>query len=146
MSEIEFLDADEEIRDRVFDEWGEVAARHMHLADGFSVVAVDGGAVVGLVSVQWRDLPPPLELAREGFVEIIEVAESHRRRGIAARMLEMCLERAREEGAHQLRAWSSEDKAEAIPMWRALGFGMHPATERPRGSSAVKGYFVTRVV
>ena len=66
-------------------------------------------------------------------------------RGIATRMIAMCVEPARARGAHQLRGWSSEDKTEAIPMWRALGFGLCPATTYPRGIE-VRGYYVTMVL
>ncbi len=45
-------------------------------------------------------------------------------------------------GFYQLRAWSSSDKTEAIPMWKSLGFGLVPTTTYPRGQ-AVPGYFVT---
>lgn len=134
------VDADEAWRKRIAGEWGDVAARHMHLTDGFSVLAVQDDAPIGLISVCWRALPPPLSGACEGF---IEVRAEFRRRGIATRLIEIALERARARGACQLRAWSSEDKAEAIPMWKALGFGLCPATVHPRGQE-VKGYFVTK--
>ena len=81
----------------------------------------------------------------EGYIDIIEVRQGFRRRRVATRMIAMCFERARARGAHQLRGWSSEDKAEAIPMWRALGFGLCPATTYPRGVE-VRGYYVTMVL
>jgi hypothetical protein len=58
-------------------------------------------------------------------------------------MVEIACERAVRRGAYQIRAWSSDDKIEAIPMWKALGFGLCPATEHPRGQE-VKGYFVAK--
>ena len=57
----------------------------------------------------------------------------------------MAVERARARGVYQLRAWSSEDKTEAIPMWKALGFGLCPATTYP-GGREIEGYFVTKVL
>jgi GNAT superfamily N-acetyltransferase len=142
---IQYVDADEALRDRVGREWGEVAARHMHMADGFSIVALAGDEPVGLIAVVWRALPPPLPVTIEGYIDIIEVRRDHRRRGIAARLMRLAAARARERGAYQLRAWSSDDKTEAIPTWRALGFGLCPATTYPRGQ-AVQGYFVTFVL
>ncbi len=58
-------------------------------------------------------------------------------------MIELCEERARQLGTCQLRAWSSEDKIEAIPMWRALGFGLCPAEEGSKGQK-VRGYYVVK--
>jgi hypothetical protein len=57
----------------------------------------------------------------------------------------MVCERAKEAGIFQVRAWSSEDKIEAVLMWKALGFGICPATTYPQGKE-VKGFFVTKVL
>jgi len=143
MTDIDYLEADEAWQQCIAAEWGEVAARHMHLQDGFSILAAHDGQPVGMISIHWRMLPPPLPETVEGYIDIIEVCADYRRQGIASMLVAMCAERAREEGAYQLRGWSSEDKAEAIPMWKALGFGLCPATTYPRGQE-VRGYFVTR--
>lgn len=145
IKEIQYVDAGEALRDRIGREWSEMAARHMHTADGFSIVAVAGDEPVGLIAVVWRELPPPLPAMVEAYIDIIEVRRDYRRRGIASHLVRLAATRARERGAYQLRAWSSDDKTEAIPMWRVLGFGLCPATTCPRGQ-AVQGYFVTLVL
>ena len=117
----------------------------MHIHNGFSILALCDGEPIGLISVYWRELPPPLVSATEGYIDIIEVCQGFRRQGIATKLIEMSAERARKQGIYQLRAWSSEDKTEAIPMWQALGFGLCPATTYP-GGQEVKGYFVTQVL
>ena len=137
---ITYVDADAALKARIALEWGEMQARHMHLDDGFSIIALSEGRPVGLLSVGWRELPPPLSGAVEAFVDIIEVCEGFRRRGVARTMIGMAAWRATEHGACQLRAWSSDDKLEAIPMWQALGFGLCPAATYPRGQE-VHGYF-----
>lgn len=142
---IEYVAGDEALRDRIRHEWGETAARHMHTDDGFAIVALSGGSPVGLLSILWRELPPPLPATVEAFIDIIEVRSAFRRRGVATRLVQEAVARARERGAYQLRAWSSADKTEAIPMWRMLGFGLCPATVYPRGR-VVEGYFVTLVI
>lgn len=145
MSLIAFVDADEAFRERIGREWGQVAARHMHTSDGFSIAGLAGDELVGLLAVVWRDLPPPLSPAFEAYIDIIEVHREYRRQGIASQMVRMAVARARAPGAYQVRAWSSDDKTEAIPMWRALGFGLCPATVYPR-EQPVRGFFVTYVV
>jgi GNAT superfamily N-acetyltransferase len=142
---IQYIDADEVLRDRIGREWSEMAASHMHMADGFTIVALAVHEPVGLIAVVWRALPPPLPATVEGYIDIIEVRRDYRRRGIASRLVRLAAARAREHGAYQLRAWSSDDKTEAIPMWRTLGFGLCPATTYPRGQ-VVQGYFVTLVL
>jgi GNAT superfamily N-acetyltransferase len=141
---IHYVDADKVLQDRISREWGEAAARHMHVSDGFSLVALAGDEPVGLIAIEWRDLPP-LPATIEAYIDIIEVRSDYRRRGIAANLVRMVAGRARERGAYQMRAWSTEDKIEAIPMWRALGFGLCPATIYPRGQ-IVQGFFVTLVL
>jgi len=142
MTTISYIDADEAWRERIGREWGQLAARHMHLSGGFSIVALVGEEPVGLIAVIWRDLPAPLPPTVEAYIDIIEVRPAFRRRGIAARLVAMAAARARTRGAYQLRAWSSDDKVEAIPMWRALGFGLCPTTTYP-GGQEVHGFFVT---
>ncbi|WP_374689355.1 GNAT family N-acetyltransferase [Promineifilum sp.] len=143
MTPITYTDADEAWRERIGREWGQLAARHMHLDDGFSILALAGNEPVGLIAVVWRDLPAPLPPTVEAYIDIIEVRPAFRRQGIAARLVELAAARARTHGAYQLRAWSSADKVEAIPMWRALGFGLCPATTYP-GGQEVRGFFVAR--
>ncbi len=142
---IDYIDADEMWKQRIAKEWSETAAQHMHITDGFSILALCNNRPVGLISVYWKELPSPLADMHEGYIDIIEVLAGFRQRGIATRMIEMSAERAQEQGVYQLRAWSSEDKTEAIPMWKTLGFGLCPATTYPRDKK-VKGYFVTSVL
>jgi ribosomal protein S18 acetylase RimI-like enzyme len=139
---IRYADCDSDLKRRVGKVMGAVAERHIRLEDGYAFVALDGETPVGLIAVYRRQLPDPLSETDEGFINIIEVAESHRRRGIARRLIEMSVERSRKEGRHQLRAWSSGGSADdAIRMWKAFGFGLCPATVYPRGQE-VHGYFV----
>ena len=140
---IEYIEADEKLKERIAKEWGEKAARHMHITDGFSIVAMYKGNPIGLISVYWKKLTPPLIEKYEGYIDIIEVQEKFQRKGIAKKIIEMSIERAKEKGVRQLRAWSSEDKVAAIHMWQALGFGLCPATVYPKGEE-VKGYYVTK--
>ena len=143
--DIQFIPADEAWKARLAAHWPTVHPKHFHLADGFTLVALHQQEIVGVISVYWRELPPPLPPTKEGFIDIIEVAEPFRRRGIARRLVEFAAQRAREASAYQLRAWSSEDKTEAIPMWKALGFGLCPATVYPRGEK-VEGFFVAKTL
>ncbi|MGZ9164787.1 MAG: GNAT family N-acetyltransferase [Anaerolineales bacterium] len=143
VSPIVYLDADEKMRDHVGREWGEKAARHMHLVDGFSIIALDHELLIGLISAYRKKLP--LLETSDWYIDILEVHKDYRRNGIASHLIRIVCERAKKEGIYQIRSWSSEDKIEAIPMWKALGFGLCPATTYPQGKE-VKGYFVARVL
>ena len=140
---IDFVEADAAVVTRVEAEWGRRAARGMHVDDGFSIVAIHAGKIVGLISVGWGQLPAPLPATREGYVDNVEVLESHRRRGIARKLVDLAARRAGEHGAYQVRAWSTDDKKEAIPMWKALGFALCPVTHSLWGPE-ITGYFVAK--
>jgi len=142
---IQFVDATPESIDRIRSEWGEKVAQHMHVEDGLSILAIQEDVIVGLISVYWKQLPPPLLETYEGYIDIIEVHKDFRRRGIGTQLINLCLERAKEKDTYQLRAWSSLDKVEVIPMWKALGFGLCPAKTYPNGRE-VMGYFVTKLL
>lgn len=142
---IHFMEADEAIKTRVLNEWGEKAARHMHITDGFSIIALHGEMLVGLISTYWRELPAPLNGEFDAYIDILEVQRGFRRKGIATLLIEMSVERAKQKGMRQIRSWSPEDKMEATHMWKALGFGLCPATTYPKGQE-VKGYFVVKIL
>ncbi len=142
---INYVMADEALKRRIAEQWGDKAAQHMHIEGGFSIVGLCRKEPIALVSVCWKKLAPPLADMEEGYIDIIEVREGWRRRGIATQLINVSLKLAKDRGAHQLRTWSSEDKQEAISMWRALRFGLYPADIRVKDQE-VRGYFVTKTV
>ena len=141
---LEFILADQALVDQIKADWSRVVGEHLVVDNGFSVVAVAGGKPVGLMGVYWAELPTPLEGTREGFINIIEVLPEYRGRGIAAEMVQHAIELSRKEGVYQIRAWSSDDKIQALPMWRKLGFTLCPA-DNP-WQKGLKGYFVGYVL
>jgi len=42
---------------------------------------------VGFISVEWRNLTPPLESTSEAFIDFIGVHEDYRRQGIASQLI-----------------------------------------------------------
>jgi ribosomal protein S18 acetylase RimI-like enzyme len=58
---------------------------------------------------------------------LIEVDESYRRQAIGKQIIKILEKKAREYGYKQIRAWSSEDKVEALNMWYSLNYCMCPA-------------------
>lgn len=142
---IEYLEIDDLWKSRIVEEWNEKVERHLHFCDGFTIVALDGDLSIGIISVYWRELPVPLPQTIEGYINILEVRPAYRKRGIATQLIHLSIQKAREYGAYQMRSWSSEDKVEAIPMWKQLGFGLCPATTFPRGQE-IHGFFVSKVL
>lgn len=126
-------------------EWSEVVAKHMHIDDGFTLLACSDEVPIGLISITYRELPAPLPQTIEAFIDIIEVRPQFRRKGIARHLLELACAEARKTNAYQLRGWSSENKTEAIPLWKTLGFAMCPATIYPRGHK-VNGYYFAKLL
>lgn len=126
-------------------EWSQVVANHMHIEDGFTLVACHADIPIALISIVYRQLPTPLPPTTEAFIDIIEVRPEFRRRGIARRLVELACEEAAKTDVHQLRGWSSANKVEAIPMWKELKFALCPATIYPRGQE-VNGYYFAKLL
>lgn len=145
MCRVIYVNADEAMKGCIAHTWGDLVARHMHLADGFSIVAKAAEQPIGLIAVVYRQLPAPLVSAYEGYIDIIEVHPDYRRQGIATQLVAMVIERLRAQHLYQVRAWSSEDKTAAIQLWQALGFTLCPAMTYPCGQG-VPGYFVAKLL
>ena len=138
---VEISRADESWAEQMAPMWAGGTRKNFHLQDGFSVVAHCRGRLLGYISVVWRDLPMPLTGSREAFIDFIGVREELWRQGVARRLVAEAECIARNQGVCQIRAWSSQDKTAAIPMWRALGFALCPADPRDEGG---RGYYVAK--
>jgi GNAT superfamily N-acetyltransferase len=91
------------------------------LADPHAIllVAFDGDEPVGFVLA--HDLPRRHGKARQLFVYEVEVAESHRRRGIARSLLERLAELARERGISDGFVLTEPDNGAANGLYGGLG-------------------------
>lgn len=93
------------------------------LADGryLGVLAQKDGAVVGGVGVLWLDLPPNMHttVSRRGYLLNMYVEPSHRRRGLARRLIEECLSVCRANGVDFVSLHASDA---GRPLYEALGF------------------------
>ena len=85
-----------------------------------------------------------MDLYWDGFIEVIEVAEAYRRQGIGSNLVKFLEEYAASYGYYQIRAWSSEDKTEALNMWRKLNYCMCPAAML--GQNVKKGFENQQIV
>ncbi len=127
-------------------QWDErIIEEVIHLEDGFAISAMINDEPIGIISIYWKVLPNPIPHTIEGYIDVIEVVKEHRRKGIAERLIGFAAIHAKKYGAYQLRAWSSEDKKEAIPMWRSLNFSVCPATTYPKGHE-IKGVYATKIL
>ena len=148
MDGIDFVMADHRLVETIIRQWHSYMPsidQYIVLEGGFTLVAMHGDTPVELVAVSYAQLPAPLDSTVEASINDIDVLDDYRRRGIARRLIELAAERARQDGACQLSAWSTDDKIEAIPMWKALGFGLCPVTHSMWGEE-ITGYFATRIL
>ena len=89
---------------------------------GQVLVAVESGELVGYLMFQ-REVRPPLEMNHKlSYVTDLYVKPKYRRRGVARKLLQSCLNTLREKGATdvQLRVWHMNQGA--IALYRQLGF------------------------
>lgn len=116
----------------------------------FTAAALDGETVAGFIAVHPQSWIPPLERVSDAFIEVIEVAENYRRMGVATQLVQMMENSAREYGYRQIRAWSSDDKVEALNMWLKLGYCMCAAAmlgESVKPAQAqIPGYYCAKLL
>ncbi|MCL2363749.1 MAG: GNAT family N-acetyltransferase [Defluviitaleaceae bacterium] len=126
--------------------YGEVAKNHIHTEDdSYSLAAMHDDVPIGFISTYTRNLDAPIGEERDAYIDIIEVDDACKRMGIATELVKRTEAWAMKNGLLQIRAWSSQDKTEAIPMWRNLGYGLCPAKIwLERHNIAVDGYYVVK--
>lgn len=147
MTEIKMLRITEEIRETISNEYGKMQADHIHMEEGSaSFAAVLGNEILGFISVYPKRMLEPLD-TWDAFIDIIEIHEGYRQKGIASKLIHESEKWAKEEGYRQIRAWSSQDKTEAIAMWYKLGYAMCPAeVVVNQGQLIIKGYYVAKTL
>ena len=146
--QIIYKEIDGDILDTICSHYGneELIRNHIILKDGnFSLAAMCGDIPAGFISTGIENFTPPLCGDKGAYISIIEVDENYRRQGIGSRLVGLTEEWAAKSGFSQIRAWSSQNKTEAIPMWRRLGYCMCPAKIWIEWcKEAVDGYYVAK--
>lgn len=130
MSEITYKAIDVNEVPKIAEIFGDYIIRFncFHFGEGcLSLAAYDGDMPVGIISTYPLEYPRPLAHMKDAYIDVLEVDEKYRKQCIARGMISRTEKWAKENGYRQIRAWSSEDKKEAIPMWYALDYCMCPA-------------------
>jgi len=128
--------------ERAFEEWRTRVGNEAFLAaleeilaceppaPGQILVADQGGAVVGTVTYHGFDTDPRrLRPDRWSAAHRLAVAPEVRRQGVGRRLLEACIARAREDGAHALCLYSPASMAAGLALCESLGFRPCPALD-----------------
>lgn len=92
-----------------------------------TIAAFRDGRPAGFLAVGPEKFGEPLSGLSDAMIHIIEVDKNCRRQGAATALLAAAEAFARKEGYFQIRAWSSYDKKEAVPMWVRRGYAVCPA-------------------
>lgn len=110
------------------------------------VVAEDGGAVIGAVLL----FPAGAVMANPGDrpatrewpeIRLLAVAPAARGKGVARRLMEECIQRARADGAPALTLHTADIMAVAMRLYERMGFARAPELDiRPAPGILAKGY------
>ena len=92
----------------------EAFARHIARFPGLSLVALDGGRVVGVV-LGSHD-------GRKGWISRLAVLPAYRRRGVAAALVTACDTAIRAEGIEIVAALVEADNPASAALFRKLGY------------------------
>lgn len=91
-----------------------------HLASGNStlLVAVDGGAIVGLAGLVGGSVPEE----RHAATLAVSVASAHRGKGVGTALIEALIAWAPSVGINRVQLWAWENNPGAISLYERLGF------------------------
>ena len=146
--QIIYKEIDKDLLEKMIAHFGEedLIRSHIHFEDGsFSLAALCDDVPVGFISIYTEQFTPPLCEHKDVMIAIIEVDENYRRQGIGRGLVTLSEEWALKNGFTQIRAWSSQDKIEAIPMWHKLGYCICPAKIWVEWcKEVVDGYYVVK--
>jgi len=150
-----YKEIDKEIEEQIIEIWGDWVRTYgciHHGEDCYSLAALIDGVPVGFISTYRLQLPQPLNMYYDAFIDDIEVTEKYRRKGIASKLIALTEVWAKKHGSYQVRAWSSDDNVEAISMWHALSYGICPAIMRGESvidefvGKPIHGFYVSKVL
>lgn len=138
---IQYKEIDEVIEEAIVAQYGSWVRDYNCLVRGegcYLVAAMDRDTVAGFAAIHPQQWIAPLDNCSDGFIEVIEVAKEYQRQGIGSHLVKLLEEFAKSYGYYQIRAWSSDDKVEALHMWHKLRYCMCPAAML--GESVIEGY------
>ncbi|MBQ2669037.1 MAG: GNAT family N-acetyltransferase [Clostridia bacterium] len=125
-----YKEIDQAIEEKIVKQYGSWVHDWNCLVKGegcYLVAATDGDIIAGFAALHPAQWIAPLEQYSDAFIEVIEVSEDYRRKGIGSTLVKMMEDFAKTYGYYQIRSWSSVDKVEALHMWRKLKYAMCPA-------------------
>ena len=146
--EIVYKEINTELLEKIHNKYGKWAKEHIHLENGsFSITALHENIPIGFISTYTKKLPKPLDDKKDAYIDVIEIDEQFRRKGIAKEFIKRSEKWAKDEGLSQIRSWSSQNKIEAISMWYALDYNMCPAKIWVEWcKEIVDGYYVVKKI
>ncbi|OBR68944.1 hypothetical protein A7K91_15060 [Paenibacillus oryzae] len=146
--DIKFIKADEDLKTLITNNWKPIIGNHMHINDGISIVGMLKEEPIAVISVYWTHWIKPLNEEMDGYIDIIEVKDDYRRNGIAKYLVEKAEDECRIRNLKQIRSWSSDNKLEALRMWKKFGYGMCPARiiSGPNQDILVNGFYVVKTL
>lgn len=149
MQSIQYQEIDHALEEKIAQKFGAYVSEgnYIHRGDGcLSLAAVCNGEPVGFISTFKLRLPPPLNAYEGAYIDVLEVDAAFRRQGISSEMIHRTEQWAKAYGYRQIRAWSSEDKVEAIPMWYALDYCVCPTLLAHPTHRTVPGVYVSKML
>ena len=146
---IEYKRIDYIILSKMIEDYGEWVKQYIYIRDDtFPFAAMDGDKPVGFVCVTPRGLDYPLEHLQDAFIEVLEVHEDYRRRGIGQHLIACSEEWAKKAGFMQIRTHSNNQAVQAINMWLKLKYGLcsHDYNDDDPKKNDGRGYWVAKVL
>jgi ribosomal protein S18 acetylase RimI-like enzyme len=91
---------------------------------GLALVATEGGRIIASALGAWD--------GRRGWIYHVATAESHRRRGVATKLLDQVERGLRDIGCEEVRVNVGDENAGARSLWEARGYKVRPTKQLGR--------------
>ena len=146
--DIIYKEIDLKILEKINEKYGEWAKKHIHINENsYSLAVFYNDIPIAFISTYIRQLIKPLEIEKDAYIDVIEVDENFRRKGIASELIKNTENWVKSKDIFQIRSWSSQDKIEAIPMWYSLEYCMCPSKIWVEWcKEIVNGYYVVKKI
>ena len=110
---------------------------------GYVIIACRENEILGFSCIFKRAIPAPIA-ANEILINVIEIFDqANRCKGIASKIVQKCIQIAKNEDCYQVRAYCDINNAASNHLWYKNHFGISPVKE-PDGNIA--GSYVTYIL
>jgi len=109
--------------------------------EDFTLMYIDNGEIIAVLSAFVREIPAPLNGKTECFINVIDVLDTkYHGKGIGSMLVQESINTAKSKSAMQVRAYCEINNISSHALWLKNDFGISPVKD---AGGSIVGSFVT---